>query len=243
MSVETFGFIGDLNRNLPAGTDTKDEGDNHIRGIKGTLLDQFPNLTAVVNANAADLNILQGLAALGLSGTELNYVNGVTSAIQTQLNALTAAIAAAQVHHGALVLAAVTTSIPTGTPTKIPFTSESYDTDSIHDNAVNNTRLTVPAGVSYVRLSAFIQYAGSMLPNTSTVEILKNNAAFAGMGESHQISAIAGTSNDPAHNITSAIVPVTPGDYFEVRVTQDSGGAINVVGGGAQTWFAMEIVE
>jgi hypothetical protein len=36
--------------------------------------------------NVGDLNILQGLAAAGLTTTELGYVNGVTSSIQAQIN-------------------------------------------------------------------------------------------------------------------------------------------------------------
>lgn len=42
---------------------------------------------------AADLSLLKGLAAAGLTNAELGYVNGVTSAIQTQLNNLAAAVA------------------------------------------------------------------------------------------------------------------------------------------------------
>ena len=37
---------------------------------------------------AADLSLLKGLAAAGLTNAELGYVNGVTSGIQAQLNAL-----------------------------------------------------------------------------------------------------------------------------------------------------------
>ena len=40
---------------------------------------------------AADLSLLKGLAAAGLSNAELGYVNGVTSAIQPQINALAGA--------------------------------------------------------------------------------------------------------------------------------------------------------
>lgn len=54
-----------------------------------------PNLTAgswkvsgtAVTSVAADLNILSGAAAAGVTGTEFGYLNGVTSAIQTQINA------------------------------------------------------------------------------------------------------------------------------------------------------------
>jgi hypothetical protein len=42
---------------------------------------------------AADLSLLKGLAAAGLTNAELGCVNGVTSAIQTQLNAINTLIA------------------------------------------------------------------------------------------------------------------------------------------------------
>ena len=41
---------------------------------------------------AADLSLLKGLAAAGLTNAELGYVNGVTSGIQAQLNALAGAV-------------------------------------------------------------------------------------------------------------------------------------------------------
>jgi hypothetical protein len=44
---------------------------------------------------AADLSLLKGLAAAGLTNAELGRVNGVTSAIQTQINNLFAALPAA----------------------------------------------------------------------------------------------------------------------------------------------------
>ena len=70
MAIETFGFIDDLNAANPTATDNVSEGDDHIRGIKATLKSTFPNVTGAINATE----------------TELNYVDGVTSAIQTQLN-------------------------------------------------------------------------------------------------------------------------------------------------------------
>ena len=70
MAIETFGFIDDLNAANPTATDNVSEGDDHIRGIKATLKSTFPNVTGAINATE----------------TELNYVDGVTSSIQTQLN-------------------------------------------------------------------------------------------------------------------------------------------------------------
>jgi hypothetical protein len=45
-----------------------------------------------LTANAAELNVLDGIPA-GLTATELGYVDGVTSAVQTQLNTLTTNVA------------------------------------------------------------------------------------------------------------------------------------------------------
>ena len=63
--------LDDLNASNPAAGDDVSEGDDHIRGIKNVLKLTFPNVDAAVNATP----------------TELNYVDGVTSAIQTQLDA------------------------------------------------------------------------------------------------------------------------------------------------------------
>ena len=75
MTVESATYIDDLNATYPAGTDAKSEGDDHIRLIKSTLKATFPAVEGAVTP----------------THTELNYVDGVTSAIQTQLNAITAA--------------------------------------------------------------------------------------------------------------------------------------------------------
>ena len=64
-------YLDDLNSSNPAAGDDVSEGDDHIRGIKNVLKLTFPNVDAAVNATP----------------TELNYVDGVTSAIQTQLDA------------------------------------------------------------------------------------------------------------------------------------------------------------
>ena len=67
-------YLDDLNSSNPAAGDNVSEGDDHIRGIKNVLKLTFPNIDAAINATP----------------TELNYVDGVTSAIQTQFDAITA---------------------------------------------------------------------------------------------------------------------------------------------------------
>jgi hypothetical protein len=49
------------------------------------------NENVAITSLATDVNILAGAAAAGVTPTEFQYLNGVTSAIQTQINALTPA--------------------------------------------------------------------------------------------------------------------------------------------------------
>lgn len=71
MPLESGSYISDLNSANPGSNDTLDKADDHIRLIKALLLATFPGLTGAVTP----------------THTELNYVDGVTSAIQTQLDA------------------------------------------------------------------------------------------------------------------------------------------------------------
>lgn len=106
-------YITDINSTLPADSDSVGDGASQIRALKFDVATSFPNINAAVTSNptelnlldgttvstadldklsavtstAAELNVLDGIPA-GLTATELGYVDGVTSAIQTQLTTL-----------------------------------------------------------------------------------------------------------------------------------------------------------
>lgn len=69
MTVESATYISDLNSSNPGSSDLKAEGDDHLRLLKSTIKATFPNVAGAVSA----------------SHTELSYVTGATSAIQTQI--------------------------------------------------------------------------------------------------------------------------------------------------------------
>lgn len=114
MGLETGTFIDSLNSSWPLGaTDPVSQGDDHIRFTKSTILATWPNITGAVTATHTELNLIDGLtsttaelntldgftgvvgdfniiaggAAAGVSAAEFQTLNGVTSAIQTQLDA------------------------------------------------------------------------------------------------------------------------------------------------------------
>ena len=74
MALETATYISGLVAVNPLSTDPKSQGDDHLRLIKSVLLNSFPGVSGAVTA----------------THTELNYVAGVTSSIQAQINAITA---------------------------------------------------------------------------------------------------------------------------------------------------------
>ena len=56
MPLESVTHISDLNQSNPPGTDSKNQGDDHMRNIKLALRTDFPNINGVVNATPAQLN-------------------------------------------------------------------------------------------------------------------------------------------------------------------------------------------
>lgn len=84
MTIEATTTISGLVQTYPDPNDPVKEGDDHLRLLKQVLKDQFTGNTTGIN---------RGLAGpVTATHTELNYVKGVTSAIQTQLNNLLAVI-------------------------------------------------------------------------------------------------------------------------------------------------------
>lgn len=70
MALESATYISDLVSTNPTGADSRATADDHLRLIKSTIKTTFPNVSGAVTP----------------THTELNYVDGVTSAIQTQLD-------------------------------------------------------------------------------------------------------------------------------------------------------------
>jgi hypothetical protein len=102
MALETGTYISDLVTTNPVTGDGVNQGDDHIRLLKSTVKATFPNVAGAVTP----------------THTELNYVDGVTSAIQTQLDAK--APSASPTFTGTVTLPS-TTSIGTITSTELGY--------------------------------------------------------------------------------------------------------------------------
>jgi hypothetical protein len=138
---------------------------------------------------------------------------------------------------GALVKITADESIPNATETDVPWDAEVYDIGDWVDISGNPTRLTVPEGVTRVRVSAGIYWLTSA--TIGQFFITKNGSQFDGGGVRRE-----GAGSDTlADNVQTAIVDVSAGDYFELAVTQTSGAPRSLRSSTGSTYFSIVAVE
>lgn len=147
---------------------------------------------------------------------------------------------------GALVYHSVDQSIANGTWTHLAFDTEDYDTNSIHDTVTNNQRLTVPTGVTRVRISGRVVFAADAT-GIRVAAISKNDETTTPAGA----VGLPYVTRDPTGGsrevieLNSSVITVTGGDYFTLAVYQSSGASldVDVLDSTYYVYFAMEIIE
>lgn len=145
-------------------------------------------------------------------------------------------------HRGALVTkAADQTGANYTSTTAIAWDSEAYDTDGIHDNVTNNTRLTVPPGVSKVLLRGGVRLANAASIGLVGLYLFKNGSVTYPGSPGFSVASSGGTQPTPALGIDSPVLPVIPGDYFELELQVNTDTSIDVTA--QRSWFEMLIVE
>ena len=169
----------------------------------------------------------------------------VTTAKLNDLAVTTGKIAAATVTVAKLastphvsVRHSISQSIATATDTALAFDTERFDTDTMHDTATNNSRLTATTAGKY-RISANVSFA-SNATGYRAVWLRKNG---------NSANPLARVVSPPVNGaITELCVSIlenlVAADYVEVMVYQNSGGALNCEAAGANLpRFDMERVS
>jgi len=127
-------------------------------------------------------------------------------------------------------------------PYIVPWTTEAYDTDAIHDNVTNNTRLYVPSGWSWVRLHAQLNVNRGTSGSAVSVNIRKNSS---GTGIAHMAGGPFSSLPAEAAGAISMNVSTPPlqvvgdVDYFDVRLGSID-TTITLLANGS--WFSMELL-
>lgn len=212
------------------GTSGRSTYANFLGAVSGSGIDIYMSLT-----NCTDLN----------NGNTYSVVfNGASGYVRCDL--LNCAFKTTVTKSGSVILYDRTRSGYVATASRLTNTNIPNASDATVQmnywvtNEINATftggGITVPAGVNRVRLTAGVSW------NTNSVgyrymTIYLNGAGFWGNG-SLKIPGEGYTQM----TTTTAYVDVSQGDYFELRVNQNSGGSLAVLGNDYATFLQMEVI-
>ena len=131
-------------------------------------------------------------------------------------------------------------SLTSGTEAALSFDAEAYDVGGLHDNATNNTRITVPAemvGRGGVRLVGQVTYDANAT-GYRRARWRKNGATF--LADS-RVPAVATAAVPTAVQCVARDEMPAATDYYELLGQQNSGGALNVLNGTREITFGEAI--
>jgi hypothetical protein len=201
MTVESVTYISDLNASYPAAGDSRSEGDDHIRNLKTGIKATFPNVSGAVTP----------------THTELNYVDGVTSAIQTQLDGKQTASGPAFSAYQSSAH-----SFAEGVEAKVALQSEEFDTANAFDSATNY--IFQPAVAGYYQLDGAVAFSAST--TLVTASIAKNGTVFKRGGDGVLRA-----------NVSALVYLNGSTDFVDLRAQQFSGGSANSSNSAENTYF------
>ena len=191
-------------------------------GIQPTLLSTTGDIMYASSAsNPARL-------AIGSSAQVLTVASGIPSWATPASGATFAGVA---------VTKTANQSIADTTYTVVSFNSEDLDVGGYHDNATNNSRLTVPAGKAGYYYAYFsIAFAGNSSNGGSgrRAFIMKNGT----------VASLCNFQSDVSTTVTKSLTSgnifnLAVADYLEVAAFQTSSSAVNLLGGDYYCVFGM----
>ena len=187
MPLESATYISGLNATNPVGaSDPKSQGDDHLRLIKSTLLNTFPNVAAAVTADATELNLLDGIT--GFSGTGAVLAK---TASPTFTGTLTAATVAATTLTGAGsgITALNASNLTSGT---IPAARVGASSVTQHEASINHDALTGFVANEHIDHSGVTLTAGSGLTGGGTIAASRSFAVSLASLAQYTAADIAG---------------------------------------------------
>lgn len=173
----------------------------------------------------------------------------------TPLNLTSAAIVSCTIHstplnfRGALVFNnASQNTTASGAWYTMTWNSESYDTSSFHDTTTNTSRITIPNGVSKIKLWGNAEFPATAVTGLRGLRFYKNGTGVApGTSEILIPANVSAAAAIQSVSLSTPTLNVVAGDYFEMQVFQSSGTAAIAIGTnsttGDKTYFAVQAVQ
>lgn len=124
-------------------------------------------------------------------------------------------------------------SIPNNTETIVPITS--FATNEINAT-LSAGKIVIPAGINRIRVTAGVAW-NTAAGGERAISIYYNDAGFYGNGsqETTGVGFITQTTG-------TALIDVAEGGTVDIRATQGSGAALNILGGNFGTFVQIEVV-
>lgn len=166
-----------------------------------------------------------------LSGDELVYV--VEDPAGTPLDRkVTATNLKAYIgtFRGARVYRSAAQTLTTATVTAIAFDAESFDTNALHDNVTNNSRVLLNQ-VGTWSVTCNVRFAS----NSTGVRQVRINRN----GSIHAIANLPAGGSDLTVVVSDVINATATTDYVGVDAYQTSGGDLDVLGSATETFLAV----
>ena len=157
-----------------------------------------------------------------------------TDAVMTYSGAAWVAVGGASALVGCSVTRTnVSTAITANTAFAVAFTTENFDTDTFHDNATNNTRITIPTGKGGKYLiSGFVNNALGSPGSYSFMSLYKNGSQLTAMGN-REGQVVRGNGEG---NLTfTEVVTLSAADYLEMYYQQGNTETVNM-------WFILSAI-
>jgi hypothetical protein len=118
-------------------------------------------------------------------------------------------------------------TVSNGAITQLTFNGELFDTNTMHDNAVNNERITVPAGQGgYYLWTTKLTWASNGTGSRQFIPF-KNGTRQGGGSGPKGYDSLFEADGFTGVSVTF-VIQLSAGDYVSMAVYQDSGGNLNV---------------
>lgn len=125
-----------------------------------------------------------------------------------------------------LYLSAATTSINDNAVTAISWTAEDFDVGNMHDLSTNPDRVTIPSnGDGLYLVIGQVKWATAGSAPKRGITLFKNNAVVYGN------DAAGDDDGDSMYVQCVALMNLVATDYISMKVEQDTGGALDAMGG------------
>ena len=119
----------------------------------------------------------------------------------------------------------------------VSFNSEHFDSNTMHDNATNNSRIKCNSDGLY--LAVFKVTFDTNTVGIRRVQLRENAAGASGGGTARGVWNGPSLTGENTVIAGSRLCRLVNTDYLEIFAYQDSGGSLDVVNGTASTWFQL----